>query len=146
MENQEHDIRWVQRFQNYRKALNQLLNAVQQSHERELSDLETQGLIKAFEFTHELAWNVMKDYADYQGNAEIRGSRDATREAFKVGLIVDGEGWMDMIISRNQTSHTYNQSTANEIATDIIARYSLLFKAFEIKMEELRTGEQESLF
>lgn len=146
MENQEQDIRWIQRFQNYRKALAQLQSAVQQSEERALTDLETQGLIQAFEFTHELAWNVMKDFAEYQGNTEIRGSRDATREAFSIELITDGEGWMNMIKSRNLASHTYNQTTAQELATDIITRYFLLFKQFEMKMEEIQTGEQQSLF
>ena len=44
----------------------------------------------------------------YQGNPDIMGSRDATREALQNGLIEAGEIWMDMIKSRNLTSHTYN--------------------------------------
>ena len=61
-----------------------LENAVTISNQRKLSDLEKQGLIQAFEFTHELAWNIMKDYFDYQGNADlITGSKDATKEAFQ---------------------------------------------------------------
>nr|NJM04094.1 hypothetical protein [Desulfobacula sp.] len=55
------DIRWQQRFQNYKKALVQLQEAVTLHHERTLSNIERQGFVKAFEFTHELAWNVMKD-------------------------------------------------------------------------------------
>jgi nucleotidyltransferase substrate binding protein (TIGR01987 family) len=140
------DIRWMQRFQNYKKALSQLQKAVQISMERELTDLETQGLIQAFEFTHELAWNVMKDFSEYQGDTNIRGSRDATRAAFKIDLISDGEGWMDMIKSRNQTSHTYNEAIADEIAEDILRRYFILFSVFEQKMESIRSGEQKSLF
>ena len=89
------DIRWEQRFSNYKRALSQLINAVNLSNERELSDLEDQGLIQAFEFTHELAWNVIRDYFEYQGNSSIIGSHDASREAFQKGLIVYGEGWMD---------------------------------------------------
>lgn len=146
MESHDQDIRWMQRFQNYKKALLQLQKAVQISMERELTDLETQGLIQAFEFTHELAWNVMKDFSEYQGDTNIRGSRDATRAAFKIDLISDGEGWMDMIKSRNQTSHTYNKATADEIAEDILTRYFILFNAFEQKMENIRSGEQKSLF
>jgi len=140
------DIRWIQRFQNYKKALSQLQKAVQISMERELTDLETQGLIQVFEFIHELAWNVMKDFSEYQGDTNIRGSRDATRAAFKIELISDGEGWMDMIKSRNQTSHTYNESTADEIAEAIKTQYFTLFKEFEQKMESIRSGEQKSLF
>lgn len=131
------DIRWQQRLANFRKALEQLGSAVAISQQRSLSDLEKQGLIQAFEFTHELAWNVMKDWFEYQGNSGITGSRDATREAFQKGLIEDGEGWMEMIKSRNQTSHTYQQKIAEEIAGYIIGRYAPLFQDFLRKMDSL---------
>ncbi len=132
------DIRWQQRLGNYSKALDQLGNAVAISQQRSLSDLEKQGLIQAFEFTHELAWNVMRDYFAYQGNAGINGSRDAAREAFQKGLVEDGEGWMEMIKSRNQTSHTYQQKVADEIASHIVERYFPLFQRFLEKMNSLK--------
>lgn len=135
------DIRWQQRVENYEKALLQLNKAAQLSRERPLSELERQGLIQSFEFTHELAWNVMKDYFTYQGNPEIRGSRDASREAFKNGLISDGETWMDMIVSRNQTSHTYDEKTAVEIAEVILNKYLILFNDFRKKMQKLKKSE-----
>jgi len=78
---------------------------------------------------------VMKDYFLYQGNPAISGSRDAIRNAFKQGLIVDGEGWMEMIKSRNQSAHTYNESVANEIADSIMARYLALFREFGQHMQ-----------
>lgn len=140
------DIRWIQRFQNYRKALEQLRQAVQLSQARELSNLENQGMIQAFEFTHEMAWNVMKDYSEYQGDSTVKGSRDATRSAFKLELIEDGEGWMDMLRSRNLTSHTYNENVAEEIVGDIIKQYFKLFEAFEQTMEQLRSGMQGEQF
>ncbi|WP_256005513.1 nucleotidyltransferase substrate binding protein [Pedobacter deserti] len=141
----EQDIRWKQRFSNYRKALERLSKAVELGKVRTLSDLEQQGLIQAFEFTHELAWNVMKDYFIYQGNSSITGSRDASREAFKTGLIVDGEGWMEMIKSRNKSSHTYNEETAEEIAEDIQALYYRLFREFESRMLSL-SAQQTDIF
>ena len=134
----ELDIRWQQRLANYAKALEQLGSAVATRQQRPLSDLEKQGLIQAFEFTHELAWNVMKDYFAYQGNPAITGSRDAAREAFQKGLIEDGEGWMEMIKSRNQTSHTYQQKIADEIAGLIVERYFPLFQGFLRKMDSLK--------
>lgn len=85
-------------------------------------------MIQGFEFTHELAWCVLKDYLEHKGFTGIIGSRDVTRLAFKNGLIEDGEVWMDMIKARNQTSHTYNERTAEQIATDITERF---FPAFE---------------
>lgn len=131
------DIRWHQRLENFSKALLQLESAVVLSKQRKLSALEDQGLIQAFEFTHELAWNLMRDYFYFQGNNAITGSRDATREAFKMGLVIDGEGWMEMIKSRNQSSHTYNQKVADDISDKIINSYFELFKEFEIKMNSL---------
>ena len=131
------DIRWKQRFSNYRLALSRLAEGVNLAHQRPLSDLEKQGLIQAFEFTHELAWNVMKDFFAYQGNVSIMGSRDATREAFAKGLVEDGEGWMEMIKSRNQTSHTYNRKIADEIVERILLSYSPLFQTFSRRLTEL---------
>ena len=131
------DIRWKQRFSNYRLALSRLAEGVSIARQRPLSDLEKQGLIQAFEFTHELAWNVMKDFFAYQGNVSIMGSRDATREAFAEGLVEDGEGWMEMIKSRNQTSHTYNRKIADEIVERILVSYFPLFETFSRRLTEL---------
>lgn len=135
------DVRWRQRLANYRKAFAQLDAAVDLAHSRQLSELERQGLIQAFGLTHELAWNVMKDYFAYQGNTAITGSRDAVREAFDKGLVADGEGWMEMIGSRNQTAHAYNQQVATEIARRVIEHYQPLFEAFQRRMDELEARQ-----
>ena len=123
------DMRWKQRFSNFRRALQTLADAVELARQRPLSKLEQQGLIQGFEFTHELAWNVLKDYLDAQGYVGLIGSRNATRQAFKDGLIQDGEAWMDMIKARDLTSHTYNTTVAEGIATDILARFYPAFVA-----------------
>jgi len=138
---EQQDIRWQQRFSHYQKALQQLNSAVKLSRQRPLSELEEQGLIQAFEFTHELAWNVMKDYFEYQGNSSITGSRDATREAFRRTLVTDGEGWMEMIQSRNKTSHTYNREVADEISAKVTDVYHDLFMAFEKRMQGLKNAD-----
>jgi len=132
------DIRWVQRFNNYSKALLRLESAVDLSNERTLSDLEQQGLIQAFEFTHELAWNTLKDFLLYQGKKEIYGSRDATREAFKVDLIKNGEIWMNMIVSRNKSTHTYNEETAEIVVADIRSLYIYEFKELQEKLTSIK--------
>src|SRR5882724_10018777 len=115
------DVRWRQRLQSFRKAFDLLSNAAAIASHRELSDLEQQGLIQAFEFTHELAWNTLKDFLESRGTTELYGSKDATREAFAKGLLENGEAWMAMIQSRNRTTHTYNQDTADEIANAILS-------------------------
>lgn len=151
----EIDIRWKQRFFNYKKALEKLKESVayikadfqqevdnpipEENIGHVLSEMIKEGLIQRFEYTHELAWNVMKDYAVYQGNSQVGGSRDATREALVLQLITDGEIWMDMILSRNLSSHTYNEGTANEIYGKILQLYFPLFIKFEKTMDEKNT-------
>jgi len=132
----EQDVRWLQRFSNFKKAFNQLDSAVQLSEARELSDLEKQGLIQAFEYTYELSWNMIRDYFRWQGNTGITGSRDAIREAFANGLIEDGDGWMQMLKDRNRTSHTYNEETAQEILKNILQLYHPLFGALQTRMAD----------
>lgn len=139
------DIRWQQRFVNYQKSLAQLEQAVNLYRQRELSALEKQGFVKAFEFTHELAWNVLKDYFEYQGNNSIKGSRDATREAFKMAIISDGEGWMEMIKSRNQSSHTYDEETVEQIIQAIVNLYYDLFSALKIEVQKLKEQDDNAL-
>jgi len=117
------DVRWKQRFGNYLRAFETLRRAFDLAQQRELSELEQQGLIQGFEFTHELAWNVLKDYLEETGISGIIGSKGATREAFKNGLIQDGESWMEMIKSRNLSSHTYNLDTAEIVVNNILLRF-----------------------
>ena len=140
MTNENQDIRWVQRFSSFRKALSQLRKFIDKG---ELSELEEQGLIKAFECTYELAWNVIKDYYEFQGESDIQGSRDAIRLAFKRGLIDQGESWMKMIESRQKTSHTYDQETVHEISGTIKNQYYGQFTELEEKMKGMLSGQSK---
>jgi nucleotidyltransferase substrate binding protein (TIGR01987 family) len=135
------DIRWRQRFQSFRKAFTQLTAAVELAGQRPLSSLEQQGLIQAFEFTHELAWNTLKDFLESRGTTGLYGSKDATREAFSKGLIANGEEWMAMVAARNRSSHTYNEKTAHEISTAILESFVPRFHAFVVTFAELEAAE-----
>lgn len=103
----------------------------------ELNELEQQGLIQSFEYTYELAWNTIKDFFEEQGQADILGSRDAFRLAFKRGLIENGDTWMEMIKSRRLTSHTYNEDIAAAIAISITNEYYPEFVMLHTKLETL---------
>lgn len=134
----KYDVRWLQRFNNYRKALKKLGQAVDIVSEKmdwgqEVDDLLQEGLIQRFEYTHELAWKVMKDYAEYQGYTDIKGSRDAFRKGLEMGII-DSVKWMESIEDRNQTSHNYDDETANEIFEAVVNEYYPLFVKFEQEM------------
>lgn len=113
--------------------MSQLEAAVILMEERDLSLLEKQGTIQAFEFTHELAWKTMKDFLNERGNSEIYGSKDSARQAFQYGLIEDGDTWLQMVKSRNLTSHTYNEKTSEDIIHLIRTDYFKAFKQFEEK-------------
>lgn len=129
------DIRWIQRFSHFTKALSQLTKFIEKG---KLNELEKQGLIQAFEYTYELAWNTLKDYLEAQGDTDIFGSRDALRLAFRRGLIEDGETWMDMLKSRTLTSHSYNEEIAEEIATAVTDRYFQEFVKLHADMKSLK--------
>jgi nucleotidyltransferase substrate binding protein (TIGR01987 family) len=128
------DIRWQQRFSNFRRALAKLEKAVELVAKKQLSELEIQGLIQCFEYTYELAWNVLKDYLQNQGIQGITGARDAITEGIKVRLISKGEAWMRMFKHRNQTSHEYDETTAILVADAIVTIYYDLFKELEAVM------------
>lgn len=134
------DIRWHQRVNNFQAAFAELDEAVALSQLRPLSKLEEQGLIQAFEYTYELAWNSIKDFYLIQGEADIQGSRDAIRLAFKRGLIENGETWMEMIKSRTLTSHTYNRETARMIADQILNHYHPLLNQL---LDTLQSRQRE---
>lgn len=131
------DVRWKQRFENYKKALAALKEGVELKKERNLSNLERSGLIQSFEFTQELSWKVLKDYLEYQGFVGIVGSRDAYRNAFNRGLISDGEKWLNLIKLRNLSSHAYDESEAATLETEISGTIINLFSALEATLNAL---------
>lgn len=136
MENEKPQIRWKQRFENYKKALSNLETGLEIASEKELNILEKQGLLKSFEFTFELSWKVMKDYLSEQGIQGIIGSRGAFRNAYENGLISEGQTWLDMIEDRNVISHDYDEEAAETVISKIEA-YSVLFRNFSDTMQKI---------
>lgn len=107
------------------------------SLKRELSSLEKQGVIKAFEFTHELSWNVLKDFLIDRGQHDIYGSKDAIRKAYQLGLIKDGDSWMGMVRDRNLSSHTYDEIRADKLISRIQKTYLAAFLEMKQDLGEL---------
>jgi len=132
----QEDVRWIQRFNNFKKSLKQLDGAIQLIAERKLTDLEQQGVIQAFEYNYELAWNVLKDFYENQGEQNIQGSRDAIKLAFKRGMIKNGDIWLNMIKSRALTSHTYNEDVTKAILNDIIEKYYSEFTSLKTTLDK----------
>ncbi len=131
----QEDIRWKQRFFNFNKAFESLRKYTQQT---DLNELEKQGVIKAFEYNYELAWKTLQDLFKYEyGYTDIKGPKKVIRQALADKIINNGETWMEMINSRNITTHTYDKETANEIVFEIKNSYIVLFQELKIKLENI---------
>jgi len=134
------DVRWKQRFANYKKAHDRFKRAAdffeRKTGESAEADIAMEALIKCFEFTFELAWQSMKDFISYKGYVkEIYGSRDSIRAALQFDLINNGQMWMDMVDDRNRAAHAYDETNANDLVGRIAVCYSGEFEKFEEKME-----------
>jgi nucleotidyltransferase substrate binding protein (TIGR01987 family) len=128
----DNDIRWKQRFANFENAYIVFRRALER-HEAEPGDEIIQmGLVQAFEFTYELAWNTIKDYLENEGFGEFQGSKQVIRAAFQAKLIDDAEQWMESVKKRNLTSHTYNNLVLGEGIDFITKTFSpLVIKLYE---------------
>lgn len=139
------DIRWIQRFHNYRKALARLGYAITLSEERPLSDLEEQGLIQAFEFTFDLAWKTLQDILRENNRPNSNGGPSVIfAQAFADGYIKDEEGWKELKKSRELSSHTYDEETADEIATNIVDVYYSLFIQLETRLQIEKINQEKA--
>lgn len=141
--------RWTNDLVRYRKALACMARVIGVMERKGSMDEDEEeglkwGVIQSFEFTHELAWKVMKDYAEYQGVVELRGSRDAFRWALQAGLI-DDKGWMKSIEARNLTSHDYDEDVAERVYDEIVRVYYPLFVRFEETMAGIEAREREEM-
>ena len=130
------DIRWQQRFDNYRKAVAYLADEADKYADTEI-DVIKKGIIQSFEIAHELAWKVMQDYLKNQAFTDLGGPKNITRLAFQNGLIEDGDHWIEMLNSRNITVHTYDPNILNGTFQLIVKIYLPLFIQFEKRMEFL---------
>jgi nucleotidyltransferase substrate binding protein (TIGR01987 family) len=124
------DIRWKQRFGNFKKAFLFLKSSVEL---KSYTPLEASGLVKAFEFTFELAWKTLKDFLEVNG-VDSKTPREVIKQAFSSEIIEDGHMWMIMLEKRNEFSHTYDEAEANKAVNIIKEKY---FKAIEQVFETL---------
>ena len=131
---EEKTERWRQRLATFGKALVRMDEVVTLWHNRKLSDLERDGMIQRFEYTQELAWKLLKNYIEYQGEAQMGGSRDTIRQAFRLGLIENSEPWFDMLESRNLTSHVYDEATEMTVIERIVDTYYPILSLLHAEM------------
>lgn len=129
--------RWVYRFDNYRRAFTLLREAIELMDERELSQLEQEGIIQRFEYTWELAWKLIKDYLDASGVVLPTITPAAVIKAAYAARVIDhGETWLLALDARNKMSHTYDFAAFARIIADIRAEYLTLLDALQFAMLE----------
>lgn len=119
------DIRWKQRFRNFNKSL-ELLESALKIEQPDV--VQKAGIVQFFEMCCELSWKVMKDYLEDQGFTEIGTPRNAIKKSFEIGLIEDGHAWMDLLVDRNLSVHTYDEEKANSLDLLIHTKYIHLFE------------------
>lgn len=134
------DIRWLQRFENYRRAL-ALLEEALSAGPLPLNQLEKEGVVQRFEYTLELAWKTAKDYLEASGLVlSAVTPRQVIKDAFAARLLGDGQIWIDMIDHRNLLSHTYDPANFEMAVAAIHARYLDAFRQLRDRLEDRRTG------
>lgn len=127
------DVRWKQRYANYKKAVFQLTEFVEKP---DLNKFEKQGLIQCFEYTFELAWKTAKDYLEAEGFS-AKSPRQTIQLAFQTDLIVDGHVWIDALEKRNLMAHTYDENRIKEAERLIRDNYYSMLKALQAELEKL---------
>ena len=132
------DVRWEQRFQNFTKSMHYLEDALQIP---EPDIVQKAGIIQFFEMSFELAWNMVKDYLEEQGFVEIKSPRGAIKKAFEIGIIENGHDWMDLLLDRNLTAHTYDEQKATDMEQLIQNKYFPLLKALLISFNDKVNGK-----
>lgn len=135
------DIRCIQRFSNFKKALSKLTEVAKNRTIDNLSELEQDGLIHRFEYTYVLAWKTLQDLLEDKGYKDIKGLNPVIDQAFQDGYLCDSEAWEKMKKSRDLTSHTYNSETAQNIAEEILETYCFALKDLEDYLELEKYGK-----
>lgn len=124
------DIRWIQRFQNFERAIKLLKEAFERPLEQ-MNQLEREGIILRFEYTLELGWKTLKDKMESDGIIIDRISpKFVVKKAFETKYINDIETWLRMIGDRNLLSHTYDLSSFDDVLVSIENIYFPLLAEF----------------
>ena len=123
MENKK-EIRWKQRFVNFEKAFKLLERTVSIENP---SEAEKGGIIQFYEVCFELSWKIMKDYLESEGYI-VKSPKESIKQAFQIEIIDNGELWLSALQDRNLTSHTYDETTTNEIVVNIKSKYFIEIK------------------
>jgi nucleotidyltransferase substrate binding protein (TIGR01987 family) len=121
--------RWVQRFENFDRAILQLREAVDLLQDPDVAAIVKEGSIQRFEYTFELAWKTLKDFLiERKVTLERRAAADVIRTAFATNYISNGQDWMDALDARNEMSHVYQETAFDKVLIDVQRRFLPCFE------------------
>lgn len=123
------------RFNQYKNAVDRLEEVIETYNDNN-SRIIVDAMIQRFEFCVELSWKLLKDYLSSENVGDFNSPRSVMKESYKIGLITEGELWLDMLEDRNLTSHTYDEIVANTIRDNILNTHYTLLKKLKETMEE----------
>lgn len=132
----EKDVRWKQRFDNYKKAYISLEESIEAHQKDNENKFIQDSVIQRYEYTIELAWKTMKDYLEDQGFVNVSSPKKVIRKAFEEGIIKDASGWIKALNDRNRTSHAYEETMAKKVIKDIVDIHFILFRDLYLFLKE----------
>lgn len=113
---------------NLGKAMDRLREALEVPR---TSPLVLEGTIQRFEFVIEIFWKALKRALEYEGIV-VKTPRESLKQAFAAGWLHDETAWLDMLDSRNTTSHLYlHEDLIEEAYDDIRKNFPELEKTYQ---------------
>lgn len=116
----------------FQKALDSLTRILKEPKNEIVRD----ATIQRFEYTFELAWKLLKRYLESQNKIIEVSIKNIFRESGKLGLVDKVEDWFAYLEARNLTSHTYQESTAEEVY-DTAIRFEKSARYLRARVEKL---------
>ena len=126
---------WKQRVCDLDKAVTQLADLLAQPQPNEY---ERAHLVQYFDYTYELACKTMKGYLEAEGYV-VKGIRMTIERAIEIGLIVDGDIWIESLGKRGLML-AYNEKLTHEAEALIRSSYAAMFKNLLVALQEKRRG------
>lgn len=111
----------MEKYTNLFEQLNQAVLRLDEVLRMPVTSVVRDSAIQRFEFCMDLAWKTLKTYLLERKGVVVNSPKDAFRQAFAQQLIGHEEQWIAFVDMRNETVHTYNEKTAEDIYKDLPA-------------------------
>lgn len=102
------------------KPLKKALQSLEKAISQPINEFIRDSVNQRFEFTFDLSWKNLKRYLESDKPLADDSVKGVLREAYQKKLISNLDQWFAFHKSRNLTSHTYNEDTAQEVYLEAI--------------------------